>query len=46
MAARGDFRGGQAVMKTYQQKMRSNQNNLEQVQQYQNFNKNLALCYA
>jgi hypothetical protein len=45
MAARGDFRGGQAVMKTYQQKMRQQQSNTEQQVQYQNFNQNLALCY-
>jgi len=45
MAARGDFRGGQAVMKTYQQKMRQQQTSEEQQVQYQNFNKNLALCY-
>lgn len=45
MAARGDFRGGQAVMKTYQQKMRQQQSNQEQQVQYQNFNQNLAVCY-
>jgi hypothetical protein len=26
MAARGDFRGGQAIMKTYKQKMKQNIN--------------------
>lgn len=45
MAARGDFRGGQAIMKTYKQKMRQNIQSEAQVADYQNFNKNLALCY-
>ena len=45
MAARGDFRAGQAIMKTYKQKMRANISNTEQVAQYQNFNSNLAVCY-
>lgn len=45
MAARGDFRGGQAIMKTYKQKMRQNINSEAQVADYKNFNNNLALCY-
>ena len=45
MAARGDFRGGQAIMKTYKQKMRANISNKEQVAQYNVFNANLAECY-
>jgi len=38
MAARGDYRGGQAVMKTYKQKMRSNIQNESQIAEYQQFN--------
>jgi hypothetical protein len=45
MASRGDFRGGQAIMKTYQKKMRTNTTNTAQAMDYQNFNNNLALCY-
>ena len=46
MAARGDFRGGQAIMKTYKQKMRANISNEAQVAQYKVFNANLAECYG
>jgi hypothetical protein len=46
MAARGDFRGGQAIMKTYKQKMRANISNEAQVAQYNVFNANLAECYG